>query len=126
LSHRAITFAISDLATGRRLALAVVCPEARYASIAWPGAERLDRRHATPRHWKQIELDLQLGLPSGPLDATSWMVDVLLDANRRRSLVVQYVSVLPVEVVRAETASTVLDALLRSQDPAAAAAKTSN
>jgi hypothetical protein len=48
------------------------------------------------------------------------MVDVLLDANRRRSLVVQYVNVVPVEVVRVETAAAVLDALLRSQDPAPA------
>ena len=49
------------------------------------------------------------------------VVGVLLDANRRRALVVQYVSVVPVEVVRAETAATVLDALLRSQEPAKAA-----
>jgi hypothetical protein len=44
----AITFAIRDLATSRRLALALICPEARYASIAWRGAERLDRRYGTP------------------------------------------------------------------------------
>jgi hypothetical protein len=118
---RAITFSITDLATGRRLALALICPEARYASIAWRGADRLDRRHVTPGQWKQIELDLQLGLPSGPLEVTSWMVDVLLDAHRRRALMVQYVSVQPIEVERAETAATVLDALLRSQDPAASA-----
>jgi hypothetical protein len=43
---RAITFAISDLATGRGLALALVCPEARYASIAWRGAEAGKRRAA--------------------------------------------------------------------------------
>ena len=82
-------------------------------------AERLDRRHPTPSQWKEIELDLTVGLPPGPLDATSAVVEVLLDANRRRSTIVQYVNVLPVEVVRAETAATVLDALLRSMDPAA-------
>jgi hypothetical protein len=64
---------------------------------------------------------VQLGLPSGPLDSTSHVVDVLLDAGRRRSLVVQYVSVVPIEVARVETAATVLDALLRSLDPASAA-----
>jgi hypothetical protein len=48
-------------------------------------------------------------------------VDVLLDANRRRALIVQYVNVLPVEVAQAETAATMLDALLQSQDPTAAA-----
>jgi hypothetical protein len=106
----AITFAIRDLATSRRLALALICPEARYASIAWRGAERLDRRYGTPGQWKQIELDPQVGLPSVPLDA-----------NRRRSLAVQYMNVLPIEAARAESAATVLDALLRSQDPAAAA-----
>jgi hypothetical protein len=66
-------------------------------------------------------MDLQVGLPSLPLESTSLMVDVLLDANRRRSLVVQYMSVLPIEVERAETAATVPDALLRSQDPTALA-----
>jgi hypothetical protein len=35
MSLRAITFAISDLATGRSLGLALICPEARYASIAY-------------------------------------------------------------------------------------------
>jgi hypothetical protein len=66
-------------------------------------------------------MDLQVGLPSVALESTSWMVDVLLDRNRRRSLAVQYMNVLPIEVERAETAATRLDALLRSQDPASAA-----
>jgi hypothetical protein len=118
---RAITFAITDLAAGRHLALALICPGARYASIAWRGAERLDRRYGTPGQWKQIEMDLKVGLPSVPLESTSWMVDVLLDANRRRALVVQYMSVLPIEVERAEMAVARLDALLRSQDPTAVA-----
>jgi hypothetical protein len=118
---RAITFAITDLATGRHLALALICPEARYASVAWRGAERLDRRYGTPEQWKQIEMDLQVGLPSVPLESTSWMVDVLLDPNRRRGLVVQHMSVLPIEVERVEMAVTKLDTLLRSQDPASAA-----
>jgi hypothetical protein len=114
MSYRAITFAITDLATGRRLALALICPEAHYASIAWRGAERLDRRYGTPGQWKQIALDLQVGLPSVPLEPTSWMVDVLLDPNRRRGLVVQHMSVLPIEVERVEMAVTKLDTLLRS------------
>ncbi len=63
--------------------------------------------------------DLQVGLPAGPLDSTSAVVEGLLDATRRRALIVQYVSVVPIEVVRAEAAATVLDALLRSLDPAA-------
>jgi hypothetical protein len=82
---------------------------ARYASIVWRGAERLDRRYATPKQWKAIALDLQLGLPSLPLDATSSMVTVLLDANRGRGLVVQYMNVLPIEVERAQAAATRLE-----------------
>jgi hypothetical protein len=82
-------------------------------------AERLDRRHPTPSQWKEIELDLTVGLPSAPLESTSAVVEVLLDANRRRSTIVQYLNVLPVEVAQVEATATVLDALLRSQVPAA-------
>ncbi len=38
---RAITFALSDFATGQGLGLGLVCPEVRYASVAWRGADRL-------------------------------------------------------------------------------------
>lgn len=88
----------------------------RYLPADCCGSEkdrRIRERYSLAEYAEQIELDLQLGVPSGPLDATSAVMGVLLDANRRRSLVVQYVGVVPVEVVRAETAVTVLDALLR-------------
>jgi hypothetical protein len=45
---------------------------------------------------------------------------VLLDTDRR-GLIVRYVSVAPIEVVRAETTVAVLDGLLRSLEPAPAA-----
>jgi hypothetical protein len=118
---RAITFAITDLALGRRLALALICPEARYASIACRGAERLDRRCGTPGSGSRLKWTCRSDCRRLPLESTSWTVDVLLDANRRRGLVVQHMSVLPIEVERVEMAVTKLDTLLRSQDPASAA-----
>jgi hypothetical protein len=43
---RVISFRASDLVSGRHLGWALLCPEARYASIWWNGAPRADRCHA--------------------------------------------------------------------------------
>jgi hypothetical protein len=51
----AITLTLTDLETGRALARALVCAEARYASILWPNASRPDRRHMSPVNWRHIE-----------------------------------------------------------------------
>jgi hypothetical protein len=47
--------------------------------------------------WRQIEADLPLGLPSGPLDTSSVLFQTLVPVDRRRSLTVQYVARLPVD-----------------------------
>src|SRR5260221_12325471 len=116
MTARAVTFAVSDLATGRGLGLALVCPEGRYASVAWRGADWLDRRHAPLTLWKEIELVIGVGVPPGPLESTSAFVVVLLDPGRRRSVMVQYVNAIPMELSRSDSAAIDLDALLRSFD----------
>jgi hypothetical protein len=58
----AITFTLTDLETGRVLAHALVCVQARYASV-WPqNAPRPDRRHVSPADWRHIEADIGTGL----------------------------------------------------------------
>lgn len=103
------------------LGVALVCPDARYASVAWRGAERLDRRHATPVLWKQIDQEQELGLPPGPLKSTSTFAVLFLEPDRRRSVIVQYVSAMPIEVSRPDATVTELDSLLRSLSPAESA-----
>src|SRR5260221_11083467 len=106
MTTRTITFALSDLATGRGLGLALVCPEVRYASVAWRGADWLDRRHAPLTLWKEIEYEMQVGVPPGPLESTSAFVVVLLDPERRRSVMVQYVNAMPMELSRPDGAAS--------------------
>jgi hypothetical protein len=55
---RALTFALSQLDTGRGLGHALICADARYASIAWLGAERLDRRFVELGDWRMFLLAL--------------------------------------------------------------------
>lgn len=69
--------------------LALVAPEARYCSLRARGAERLDRRFATPADWKEIEHDVA-SLPSGPLPAVSAIARVVASDC---GLAVQYVTV---------------------------------
>jgi hypothetical protein len=107
----AITFVLSDLETGRALGQAVVAPMARYASVLWRGATRLDRRFAPLSLWKETDAALQLGLTTGPLERP-WTA-LLVPPERRQSLTVQYVSALDVEVAKPLDAVARLDELLR-------------
>ena len=48
-------FVLTDRETGRAVARALVCVEARYASV-WPqNAPRPDRRHVSPADWRHPE-----------------------------------------------------------------------
>ena len=88
MTFHAFSFTLTDFETGRLLGLALVSPEARYASVLAAGGNRLDQRHALPSHWKELEVDLGR-LPATPLDRSSTIVRLLLDMtaverNRRR------------------------------------------
>ena len=48
MMFRAFSFTLKDFKTGQLLGLALVCPEARYASVLDVGTNRFDRRHALP------------------------------------------------------------------------------
>lgn len=92
----AVTYVITALETGRRLGHALVCVEARYASVRWSGDTRLDRRFGAPATWRSVAAEQAPGFDAGPLSADSGVVQLLIDDGRRRSVAVQYVSAVPI------------------------------
>jgi hypothetical protein len=58
------------------LGLAVLCPEARYASVQLAGVKRLLRRHPSPTQWKEIERLIAERLQTKPM-ATGVFHEVL-------------------------------------------------
>jgi hypothetical protein len=117
---RALTFALSDLATGRPLGLALICPDARYTSIAWRGAERLDRKFVPTADWKLFEFAVREHLPPTPLEASHVVSRILVPHDRRRSTVVQYLAQQQLDVTSPGDVAQQLDAELRRQTAAAA------
>ena len=110
----AISFVLSDLETGRGLAHALICPDARYASIAWIGAERLDRRHVTGADWRLLELAIREKLPPTPLKSTHIVSRILLPEDRRSGIMVQYVAQVPMEIPSSRQTAEHLDMTLWS------------
>jgi integrase len=110
---RAWTFGLSSLETGRLVGLALLCFEARYASVALAGAEQLERRHASPRAWKDIGQELAFGTPPGPLPRSSAICQ--LCTGGAASIVLQYLNARPLDPVAPGEVARTLDALLRGQ-----------
>ena len=81
-------------------------------SVAWLGANRLERRHLSPVDWTGLECRIGEGLPAGPLPASHEVVRALLEPNQRSGQIVQYVSVQDVTAAPGKVAET-LDAWLR-------------
>src|SRR5688500_6550398 len=53
-----------------RNAAGLVAAEARYASVRFLVADRIERAFATPAEWREIEATRQLGLPTSALPST--------------------------------------------------------
>jgi len=117
MALEAITFTLNALETGRRLGSAVVCPGDRYASVWWQGTPRADRRHASPKAWRDIEGELFVGLPPGPLESRSTFAEVLIPPDRRKSITLQYVARVPVAAEPILELADRLDRLLRDLFP---------
>jgi hypothetical protein len=111
MTFRAFSFTLKDFETGQLLGLALVCPEARYASVLDVGANRFDRRHALPTQWRELEMDLGR-LPASPVDRSSTVVQLLLDVDRRSNVIVEPLTGMPSDGDPQRSAE-VLDALLR-------------
>jgi len=110
----AIRFVLAALDTGRLVAHAVIATDARYCSIAWIGAGRLERRYLTGPEWLDIEREIERQLPPTPLPKTSPIVVALLDFSKRSSVAVQYLTTLPIEAAPGEVVA-VLDGMLRQE-----------
>lgn len=91
---------------------ALVCVEARYASIRWKGAPRLDRRFVDAARWRPIERELRDGWTKGLVSPDSVVFVALL--AERRSLQLQFMTSPPIEA-EPLTASAVLDGYLNVQ-----------
>jgi hypothetical protein len=110
MTHAAIVFRLSDLATGRVIAEAIVCAPVRHAAIRHPGADRLSHPHALAATWKEIDAELSVGLPSSPLAKFSAIVTLLVPQERRSSVAVRYLVGVPVETEPAPAIAERLDA----------------
>jgi hypothetical protein len=111
MTFRAFSFTLTDFETGALLGLALICPEARYASVLGVGGEQFDRRHALPTQWQELEVDLRR-LPASQLDRSSTVVRLLLDVDRRSNVVVRPLTGLPADG-EPERSAQLLDALLK-------------
>ena len=101
-------FTLRAFGSGDIVGAAIVCLEARYCSVRGLGADRLDRRFATPRDWRAIETELA-SLPGGSLSNQSTIVRVLAG----RDLDVQYLATETIEAAPGDLVN-VLDAKLQS------------
>jgi hypothetical protein len=110
MTHEAIVFRLFDLRTGRVVGEAVVCAPVRYAAVRVPGGDRLSRCHASVATWQRIRAVPSLGLPSGPLEDSSAIVELLVPQSLRSSVTLQYVVGLPVDAEPALTIAARVDA----------------
>src|SRR5690349_17483064 len=89
---RAVAFTLSDSETQRHVGHAVVCCEAKYVSVRWSHANRIDRLHLEPPLWQTVEAELMNGVPSGPLSGDGALSRVLVPTDRRVGTTLQYLA----------------------------------
>jgi hypothetical protein len=96
--------------------VALVAPAARYATVYWLGAERLDRRFTDVTRWPEIERQIGAGF-GGPLPRASAVFRLLGDVDREATVL--FVRSRGVEVASPAGAAAALDAVLREEAGAA-------
>ena len=109
MTLNAFTFSLSTREADT-LGLAVICPDARYASVQLAGVKRLIRRHASPDQWIEIERLIAAGLDT---DRTTSGVfhDVLAGGDEDK--VVAYLRSIPVDALPTTTVEA-LDSYLKN------------
>lgn len=88
-------FLITRLDTGALVGHALICVEARYVSVRWKDAERLDRRFAGPPTWRSVEADLGLGWSRGYVDSGSMTYRLLVPQMQWGMLALQLMAQVP-------------------------------
>jgi len=83
------------LDTGRHLAWAVICVQARYCALCTPATSTVLRRGLTERDWEAIQMELNDGLNSGPLPAAGPIARALTP-DLSASVIAQYATALEV------------------------------
>ena len=113
MRHRAFSFSISDgNQVGQLVAVAVVAPTARYASLhTIGGAERTARRFATPAEWRDADAELNPP-PAGLVEQGSVLRRIVLGGDEQ-SLRVTFLRWDDIEIGSPEEAGAALDAHLR-------------
>lgn len=106
-------FRLHRLETGQHAAWAVLCVEARYCSLAVPGASALIRRMLAAADWKAVQAEIALGLNPGPLPADG-AIGRALSGDASRGVIAQYVTTVEIDATPSVVVSA-LDGLLRSQ-----------
>jgi hypothetical protein len=110
LTLTALTFAITTR-EAETLGLAVLSPDARYASVQLAGVKRLIRRHASPAQWIEIQRLIATGVDSGPMTSGVFH-DVLAGGDVDK--VLAYRDSIPVDAQPTTTVDA-LDSYLRNQ-----------
>ena len=103
-----LSFVLQDLETGRIVGHALVCTEARYASVLDHREWRIERTPASPFQWLCVEEQLGRRIPGGPLHRGSANVGLLVDEPHRASITVEHLMSTPLDLP-AETAAETLD-----------------
>jgi len=111
VTYTAHTISVVDGHTAGLRGSGLICSEARYISILWHGASRIERGFATPALWKDIEQQIAAGLPTGPLDVTTPIARMFREYGAQQ---VQWRSTSPVDAERPDQISDALDQHLRA------------
>jgi hypothetical protein len=112
MSCTAIAFQLSDLWTGQRLGVGLVCLQARYVCVLRTGGDRIERHFSSPPQWREIQHEIAMGLSTDALPAASALVQVL--AEGQRGIAVRWMSAQPVAFAEPAGAVAVLDAHLKA------------
>ena len=85
--------------------------EARYTTVCYFHAPRLDRRFASSEHWKEMRHAFAVGLPTTPLPAHGVLSQVLL-GDHGLDVQLQWLMLKDVEIEAPEHAVSLLDDVL--------------
>jgi hypothetical protein len=116
---RILTFTLSHLATGNCVGLALICSEARYASVAWRGIDRLDRKLVTVDEWRAFQSARRDHFSPSPFERDHVVARMLVPVAVRHSITVQYLADRPLEATKPIGVTDLLDGELRRQAAAA-------
>jgi hypothetical protein len=109
----AIILRLFRVETGQPTGWALVCPDARYASVMLHEAAVITRRYADPPKWREMAHEMRIGMHPGPLAATSAIVRLIAE-SRSRWIAVHWVAAFQIEADPLELTAA-LDAKLREQ-----------